>query len=246
MNQQVKSSKDATTRSNNSDKNTITINSQETLGLIEHGSELIIGITTPVGTTFRTKTAFIGTHSHKVILAELPNISDEDLKFFFQEGFWTVVRAISPRGQGGMIQFRSQISHVVRAPFPMMALSIPSTMQLTPLRTEPRYDVNLPAKAHSTNHRIDCDLRDLSRGGCQFVTSALSRPFDIGESVELHIVTRSSKNPVFDPLFGSVCNIKPSPHNIRYGIKLDIRGKNNAKKLLSQLKFDGSKLTLRS
>jgi c-di-GMP-binding flagellar brake protein YcgR len=211
--------------------------------MVEHGGELTIGITTPVGTTFRCKTAFIGTHSNNVILSELPKVSDDDLEFFFQEGFWATVRAISPRGEGAVVHFRSQLQHIFRSPIPMVSLSIPQTMQVTQLRKEPRYDVNLEARVLAESHKLDCEIRDLSKSGCRFITAPLSRPFQVGEEITLHV--QNSKNSHFDPLYGKVCNLQRSLHYARYGIAFSDNGKHNAKVLLGHLKFNGTKLTLK-
>ncbi|KOO12242.1 cation tolerance protein CutA, partial [Vibrio xuii] len=109
MNTQAVDNKDNNVRALSKERNIATVNSLDALAMIEHGGEFTMGITTPVGMTFRCKTAFIGTHSDSIILAELPKVSDNDLNFYFQEGFWSTVRAISPRGEGAVIQFRSQL-----------------------------------------------------------------------------------------------------------------------------------------
>ncbi|NVD08554.1 flagellar brake protein [Vibrio sp. JPW-9-11-11] len=221
------------------------LNSTDALAMVEHGGELTIGISTPVGTTFRCKTSFIGTHSNNVVLAELPKISDEDLEYFFQEGFWATIRAISPRGEGAVIHFRGQLQHVLTAPLPIVALSVPQTMQVTQLRKEPRFDVNLFAKVAAESHRLDCEIRDLSKGGCRFITAPLSRPFQVGEEIALHVKLNTIKGTQFEPLFGKICNLQRSMHYARYGVAFTDNGKDNAKVLLGQLKFNGTKLTLR-
>lgn len=221
------------------------LNSTDALAMVEHGGELTIGISTPVGTTFRCKTSFIGTHSNNVVLAELPKISEDDLEYFFQEGFWATVRAISPRGEGAVIHFRGQLQHVLTSPLPIVALSVPQTMQVTQLRKEPRFDVNLSAKVVAESHRLDCEIRDLSKGGCRFITAPLSRPFQVGEEIALQVQLNTLKDTQFEPLYGKICNLQRSMHYARYGVAFTDSGKNNAKVLLGHLKFNGTKLTLR-
>ncbi|NOH78241.1 flagellar brake protein [Vibrio sp. RE86] len=228
-----------------SDRNVSTLNSTDALSMIEHGSELTMGISTPVGTTFRCKTSFIGTHSDNLVLVELPKVSEDDLNFFFQSGFWVTVRAISPRGEGAIVHFRSQIQHATKSPVPLLTLSIPQTMQVTQLRKEPRFEVNLTARALSNSHKLDCEIRDLSKGGCRFVTPPLSRPFQVGDEVSLNVQITTAKGIHFEPLFGRVCNLQRSLHYARYGMEFTDHGKNNAKLLLGHLKFNGTKLTLR-
>ncbi|MGF1910083.1 flagellar brake protein [Vibrio kasasachensis] len=221
-----------------------TITSVDGLVMLDHGRELNVGIVTPVGTSFRAKSNLIGAHSNHMILIELPKISEDKLLAFFQEGFWATLRAISPRGEGAILTFRSQILHIIRTPIAMMAMSIPQTMQATPLRNEPRYEVNLAAKVHSTNHRIDCEIKDLSKSGCLYVTPSLTRPFNSGEEIEIHIKSSSNKQKEFEPLTGTICNVKQASQKRRYGVVFDSPGKKVAKSLLASLKFDGSKLSL--
>ncbi|MFA0413071.1 PilZ domain-containing protein [Vibrio renipiscarius] len=219
------------------------LNSADALPMIDHGRDVSIGIITPVGNTYRARSHFIGTHSKHMILIELPKISDDDLHAFFQEGFWATIRTISPHGEGAIFSFRSQILHVIKAPIAMVAMSIPQTLQSTPLRSDPRYEVNLPAKAHINEHRIECVLRDLSKSGCLYLTPSLTRPFISGENVELHIRTPGSQY-IFETLTGTICNVKQTAQTRRYGVQFDERGRNNATTLLSLLKFDGNRLSL--
>ncbi|GAB2646729.1 flagellar brake protein [Vibrio panuliri] len=221
-----------------------TIKSIDGLAMLDHGRELSVNIVTPVGTGFRAKSNLIGTHSNHMILLELPKLNEDKLQAFFQEGFWATINAISPRGEGAVLTFRSQILHVIRTPIAMIAMSIPQTMQAAPLRNEPRYEVSLNAKAHSTNHRIDCDIKDLSKSGCLYVTSSLSRPFSVGETVELHLSTEATRGQQFQPLTGRICNVKQASQKRRYGVMFNDEGKKVARALLDNLKFDGSKLSL--
>ncbi|CSA59729.1 Cyclic di-GMP binding protein VCA0042 [Vibrio cholerae] len=43
---------------------------------------------------------------------------------------------------------------------------------------------------------------------------------------------------------GKICNLQRSLHHARYGLEFNEEGRNNAKNLLAQLKFNGTKLTL--
>ncbi|WP_333002151.1 PilZ domain-containing protein [Vibrio coralliilyticus] len=245
MNTQAIANKDQPSRSPSREKSVSTLNSTDALAMLEHGGELTIGITTPVGTTFRSKTTFIGSHSQNLVLAELPKISDDDLDFFFQPGFWAAIRAISHRGEGAIIHFRSQLEHVMTEPVPIVALTAPNAMQVTQLRKEPRYDVNLAARVNASTHRLDCQIRDLSKSGCRFVTAPLSRAFQIGDEIALEVHSSMGKSSKFEPLYGKICNLQSSLHYARYGVQFDENGTTNAKHLLANLKFDGSKLTLR-
>lgn len=221
-----------------------TVNSIDALAMVEHGSELTLSITTPVGTKFLCKTVFIGTHSDTYLLIETPKISADDLNYYFQQGFWIHIRAISSRGEGAKIHFRSQLLHTIQDPLALLVLSIPNTMQVTQLRQEPRYEVNLAARVICENQRSECEVRDLSKNGCRFITPPLSRHWQVGDHVSIDISTERQHSQVFSPLTGRICNLQRSIHHVRYGLKFDESGRESAKTLLGQLKFNGTKLML--
>ncbi|EDP60413.1 hypothetical protein AND4_05834 [Vibrio sp. AND4] len=220
-----------------------TLNSTDAMAMVEHGSEVTLNVTTPVGIKFSTKSTFVGCHSDSTALIELPKISDEDLKFYFQEGFWINVKTYSHRGEGAVIPFRAQLKHRLGAPYPLLVLSLPNTMQVYQLRKEVRYEVNLRSRLQFEQYRAECEIRDLSKSGCRFVTSPMSRTLQVGDLVTLDI-TIPGNNLTIAPLKGKICNLQKSVHYARYGVKFDDFGEANAKNLLGHLKFDGTKLKL--
>lgn len=227
------------------EKGFTSINSTDALGMLEHGGELTITITTPVGRAFSCKTLFIGAHSHNLILAELPNLSIEDTGFFFQSGFWATIRAISPRGKGALVSFKTQLEYVLSNPIPIIAFNIPNTMQVNQLRREPRYSLDLPASVTSQGVKLECQMRDLSVHGCRFVTPPLSKAFQVGDEISLCIHEALAKKHQFQSLSGQVRNSQSSIHYASYGVEFDEKGIEGSKQLLSKLKFSGNKLILR-
>ncbi|MGX9416458.1 PilZ domain-containing protein [Vibrio sp. RC27] len=220
-----------------------TLNSTDALALIEHGSDVTLNMNTPVGTKFVCHSHLIGIHPDNFILTEIPQISKQDLGYYFQEGFWSNIRAISPRGEGAIIVFKSQLQHIIQSPIPMALFSIPNTMQVTQLRREPRFEVNLSGKAISDKYKLDCDIRDISRNGCRFLTSPLGQIYEVGDTVGIHLKIKSDFNLAIDDLIGTVCNTQRSTHYASYGIQFSEVGMKNAEVLLSNLKFTGTKLT---
>ncbi|PMH43143.1 cation tolerance protein CutA [Vibrio sp. 10N.286.49.B3] len=233
-------------KSNKDSSNITTINSTDALEMIEHSSEMTLNVTTPVGIKFITATKFIGVHSSGSILIETPNISDDDFSFYFQPGFWIKVKAFCYRGEGAVVQFRSQLQHSISEPLPMLMLSIPANMQIAQLRKETRYNVNLSAKASFDGNSIDCEIRDLSKGGCRFFTPPLGKPIQIGDQVSISVHSGTTRKTHFSPLKGKVCNSQKSYHYSRYGLEFNNEGHENVKDLLSHLKFDGTKLIFRN
>jgi len=227
------------------DENQSSINSTDAIDMVEHGSELTISLTTPVGIKYMGKTNFIGTHSDNLILMEIPHISEEDQEYFFQEGFWMNVRAISQKGEGALIYFRTQIMHILREPVPIVMVSIPCMMKINQLRKEPRYDVALKSHIKVGKTKIECEVRDLSKGGCRFIISPLAKKYDMGEQVTIYITTSPNSKVKLQPLYGTICNLQSSMHYAKYGLRFSETGQRNVKSLLGMLKFDGVKLTLK-
>lgn len=225
--------------------NESTINSTDAIAMVDHGSELTINLTTPVGIRYMGKTTFVGTHSDNFILLEIPNISEEDQDYFFQEGFWMNIKAISQKGEGALIYFRTQIMHILKEPIPLIMVTIPGLMKINQLRKEPRYDVALKAHAEVGQTKLECEVRDLSKGGCRFITSPLAKKYDVGEEVVINIITPPNSKVKLLPLYGTICNLQSSMHYAKYGIKFSETGQTHVKSLLGLLKFDGVKLTLK-
>ncbi len=160
------------------------------------------------------------------------------------------VRAISQKGEGGaLIHFRSQIMHILLEPVPIIMISIPGMMKINQLRKEPRYDVNLKAHAVTESLRLECEIRDLSKGGgCRFITSPLAKHFDVGgDYITVNIPPTPNGSKVqLSPLSGTICNLQSSMHYAKYGLKFDEEGLKNVQGILSHLKFDGGvKLSLK-
>ncbi|WP_115720381.1 PilZ domain-containing protein [Gallaecimonas mangrovi] len=220
------------------------LNSTDALAMIEHGSELVLNVTTPVGARFSCKTAFIGTHSTHYLLVEAPKVRPDYFEHYFQEGFWVNIRAISPRGEGAELYFRSQLLHLLTDPLPVMALSIPHMMKVAQLRREARYDVKLAGKIVTDTHKNECELRDLSKSGCRFVTHPLGKGYQLDEPLSINLYRDDNQNQQFPALTGTVCNLQRSLHYSIYGLKFDPLGSANAASILEQLTFDGSKLAL--
>lgn len=227
------------------EKGFTSINSTDALSMLVHGGELTVIINTPVGRAFSCKTLFIGAHSHNLILAELPNLSLEDTGFFFQSGFWATIRAISPRGEGALVSFKTQLEYVLHSPIPIVAFNIPNTMQINQLRREPRYNLDLPASVKYQGVKMECQMRDLSMHGCRFVTPPLSKAFQVGEEIIVCIHEALARKHQFQSMSGKIRNSQSSIHYASYGIEFDEEGVEGSKLLLSKLKFSGNKLILR-
>jgi len=222
-----------------------TINSTDALDMINHGSDVVISIITPVGTKFIGKTHFVGFHSQSYIFLEAPDMTDDKFEYFFQEGFNINVRALSQKGEGATINFKSQIMHVLTEPVAMIMISVPGRMLVHQLRKEARYDVALKGKVYIGSQKVECEIRDVSKGGCRFITGALMKNYDVGDQVSIEIITSVKTRVKLQSLEGQVCNLQSSQHYAKYGLKFDETGRASVRLLLACLQFNGTQLALK-
>ncbi|MEZ9232110.1 flagellar brake protein [Vibrio amylolyticus] len=237
----IEATKKEMASSGRSDGVVSTINSTDALDMVEHGSELTMTISTPIGRKYQCASRFLGTHPDNLVLVETPHLPKDEFEFFFQTGFKLNVRAISPRGEGAKIHFQSQIQHIVQEPISMIAISVPNSMRVTQLRKEARYDINLMGAVLQDSGNTQCEIRDLSKSGCRFFTPPLGKSFQVGDEVTIGL-HRTLEQPKCPPLIGTICNLQRSAHYSRYGLEFSEEGKANVKTLLSYLKFNGTKL----
>lgn len=222
-----------------------TVNGVNALEMLEHGTEMTINVETPVGISCRYQTKFIGVHAGTLLVIEIPRISRDEYNLFFREGFWMTIRTIATRGEGATLTFKAQIENVVNAPIAFFTVTSPRTMQLSPLRAEARFDVNLPAKIYRDSQQVECEIRDLSREGCAFIVPLLSPSFKTGNKVSLELTCTLSADTPLGLLHGTICNSHRNKQYTKYGVRFDEDNIVMAKSLLSRLQFNGSKLVPR-
>lgn len=238
--------KDISRKLSQSQKSEDSINSSDAIEMISHGSEFNINVSTPIGMTFASKAKFIGCHSSNLILLEVPDISKEKSELFFQEGFWMNVRAFSQKGEGATIKFRSQIMHILAGKVPMIVISIPSIMKIKQLRKEARYEVSLTGYVSINGKKIEAEVRDISKSGCRFFIGPLNKSFDIGEDATIDIVNTSIGKGQNILLSGRLHNAQSTRHYAKYGLKFDRDGEDNAKILLANMRFNGTKFVFKN
>lgn len=220
----------------------IKLDSADALAILEHGCEITLHVTTPVGTTFRVSARLIGTYSDTTLLIEPPQLSVEELKTYFQEQFWVNGRTFSPQGEGAEVHFRAQIKYVVDRPLAYIALKPRNKMVVKQSRKEPRYQLNLQGEARSKTLKTQCEVQDLSIGGCRFVTEPQSQPFQIGETIEISLLATQEDYGQLAPLYGRICNLSNSQSDARYGLEFDQKGRASARLILTSLKASLSEL----
>ncbi len=211
--------------------------------LIKSSSVVTISIKTPLGRIFRCETAFIGTNSHDYLLFEMPAISKKEIEMYLLEGFNISIKAISDRGEGAVVRFTSKIEHLILKPIGLLVINMPHSMVLTPLRSEPRFEVNLQGKAVLPERQLQVELQDLSHKGCCFQHSIHGPEISLNQKINLFIMNPTLKT--YFQLSGSVKSINRIGVFCQYGVMFDQQGRSNTKLLLKQLVFDGTGLSFK-
>ncbi|UTV29136.1 flagellar brake protein [Photobacterium atrarenae] len=212
--------------------------------MIQHGSEVTFSIKTPLGRLLRAETIFVGSNGTDSIVLEYPVVSQQAALDYFHEGFWITVKAISEKGEGAQISFKTQIAHLVKKPIRLLILDMPRSVDLLQLRSEARYDVQLQGRISLGQRVLLVDFKDLSKNGCCFRYDLNGPQFEEGRKL-----TVSIKNPQTNKnyhLSGYIKSIHRSAGANNCGMLFDEFGLEQVKMLLAQLIFDGSKLSFKS
>ncbi|MGR5149681.1 PilZ domain-containing protein [Photobacterium alginatilyticum] len=220
-----------------------TISGNQGIAMVRHGSEVTISIKTPLGRLYRIETVFIGSNSSDEIFFELPEVSKSVIDEYFDQGFWLTVKAISEKGEGAIVNFKTQIMYTILKPTRLLVLELPRTMGLLQLRSEPRYDVKLQGKIALAQRELLVDFKDLSKNGCCFYQD-INGP-QLREDMAIVVMIQNPASGKVFTLTGLVKSVHRSGSQNYYGMLFDLDGQKQAKALLAQLIFDGSKLSFK-
>lgn len=220
------------------------IKTSEAINLMSSTCSANISITLPVGGQLSTKCKTIGFHSGRLLLVEVPELKKMEMTEFMREGFWAKMKVFTGRGNGSVLSFRCQIAHVITTPLPLIALSIPTSMQQQQIRRSPRFEVDLPCTLQRGALNIEAKLRDISKQGCLVETSLLSKMQPIGNKFHISFPLFSHHFSGMDDLYCTIRGAERGFSGIQYGVEFDDKSQVNAKIILSLLTFDGNKLTI--
>ncbi|MCK6264142.1 flagellar brake protein [Vibrio sp. ZSDE26] len=202
-------------------------------------SDIAFVISTPTGKVLKCRSKFIGIHPNNLLLLEKPDVSPQEFTVFFQRGYAIKACAISQKGEGARIYFKSKIEYVVDAgPECLVLISLPKATQLaTGLRSEARLEIALDGLLDPEGHKYLCHIRDISNTGCQVVTDRDTNNYKLGNIVEVKILDGDcpDKSALVS---GIVKNKKLSSQYWTYGIQFDDGSKDVANELLEKLSFD--------
>lgn len=209
------------------------------MDFIQHGTEAQLEIVTPLGQTYKFTTNFIGFDNQQFIFFNLPTIRPSEIEDFFVQGFNIDVEGVSESGEGALIKFRSKIEHVVRAPVPLLILKLPQQAKLIQLRNETRYELRLQGVIQLANRKLEVVLNDVSANGCGFSFDSIAPVFEMDHRVVIEVTNKRSDDTF--ALSGSIRNARRARGKQSYGVVFDDVGRDNCRRLLSLLIYDGSR-----
>ncbi|MGF1753171.1 flagellar brake protein [Vibrio makurazakiensis] len=202
-------------------------------------SEFAFNVATPTGNTLRCRSKFIGIHSNNLLLLEKPDVSPQDFALFFQRGYPIKACAISQKGEGARIYFKSKIEYVVQAgPNCILFISLPTATQVKQgLRSDARLEITLSGILAPDKQKYLCEVRDISESGCQIVTDRAVNEYNVGHGVDIKILDndKSEDSPI---LSGIVKNKKLSSQYWKYGVQFNDQSLDKAKEITERLNFD--------
>jgi c-di-GMP-binding flagellar brake protein YcgR len=136
-------------------------------------------------TTVKSKmsTTLVGVKPNKYLIVEQPTV--RGLPYRMEEGTdWSA----NFLNKGTIVGFSARVLGASRHPYPLVFFNYPDQAELTSLRQDKRYPVNLKAVCHlvepvETGRKPEAGLvRDISEGGCQMLTGSR---FNVGDLLEL-------------------------------------------------------------
>lgn len=144
----------------------VSISSDKALPLLLPGTPITLDV--PLGHQFseKIKTLFVGRQLNSALLFQIPTSIYPDTKKILREGTPLAVRGISNQGEGAVLGFRTTVLRHYSPPNPMVALSIPETMQVRQLRSEPRFELDIPMTIDIDNYSFSGNITDISCSGC--------------------------------------------------------------------------------
>ncbi|MBV7314496.1 flagellar brake protein [Shewanella sp. NIFS-20-20] len=217
-----------------------TISGLHALEMIIQGDDAILDILTPLNKRLTLSTALIGSDKQEFLLFSLPHLTCQQRERFLYEGFRLVVTLVSERGDGARLRFVSRIKHIITQPLAMLVVELPSIMQMTPMRQENRFDLDMSAHIVMPNRKVEVQLKNMSVKGCRFSYDQIAPSFDVGAKINIEVISPTSG--AFS-LSGMLKNCRRYRGAAVYGMQFTAQTQEISRSLLNELVFDGQKMT---
>ena len=155
------------------------------LQLLPISTKVVFDICHSTESKVQLKSTYIGLQVNHALLFQFPKSKNIVCSSFLPEGNIINVKAVSTQGEGIILSFKTTILRLYPAPFPMLATSIPESIQLQLIRKEPRFNMDLAAKMRWETSEVNGEIEDISCNGCCFVTSELLDDLKKSENADL-------------------------------------------------------------
>ena len=225
----------STARDKDTLKESHVLNGEDAFAQVSAMSDMAYNITTPTGKVLRCRSKYIGMHSNNLLFIESPVVTPQEFAVFFQRGYPIKACAISQKGEGARIYFKSKIEYVIQAGInSIVILSLPSATQIEyNLRSEARLEICLEGILEPEGKKFLCEIRDISPHGCQVVVNRSAREYKVGNPIELQILSDNSPT-----LSGIIKNKKRSNQYWKYGVLFDGCSQQTSMGMVEKLNFD--------
>lgn len=211
------------------------------LSLVASLSDIACCIVSPKEESIRFRAKYIGMLSGNLILLEAININDDVINAFIKTEHYVKACALSPRGEGSKVFFRSRIRHIIAlGKRRILVLSLPKDAKVKHgIRSQARLDTVLRGVISPSDESIDCEIHDFSTQGCQLLLSLDCPAFKKDETIvlQLHDDLEPDKLHL---LQGSIKNTTRSNQHRKYGVHFLSESHDTAVNILNRMTFDVS------
>ncbi|MCL9781796.1 PilZ domain-containing protein [Vibrio sp. S4M6] len=214
---------------------------EDALSLVSPLSDLAFYIATANQKPLKCRSKYVGMHSHNYVLFETPDITQEQFQLYFQKGNPIKACALSQKGEGARIYFKSQLEFIMPlegSGKSIVFITLPTEADAVfGLRAEARLEILIPGIINPEEDKHACVIRDFSASGCQVVIDLENKSYKLGDSIEIKLDDEEENETV---LHGTIKNKKRSNHYWKYGVQFKEESCETSCELLNRLSFDES------
>ncbi|MCL9782477.1 PilZ domain-containing protein [Vibrio sp. S4M6] len=216
-----------------------TASGEYAMSLVSSSSEIAFYVAAANNETLRCRTKYIGVHSQNLLLLESPPISPDKFSQFIKKGHRVKACALSQRGEGAKIYFKSAIEHIMPlGKKSILFISLPKEAHIKyGIRAEARLEIALNGVVNPESNSSQCEIRDFSGRGCQMFIALDQEEYQKEDPVELQIQDDSHTEDSIR-LQGVIKNKKRSNQYWKYGVMISEESNEAAQDMLERLSFD--------
>ncbi len=173
----------------------------------------------PAGLGERFKSAFVGMERGKFLIAKIPRIPGVGEHLYVDKG--VTVRYLH---EGNVYGFETEVQWVATAPFRLLFLKYPVTLETLNLRNSQRLDCYLPSAVKLGEDWHDGMILNISAGGCQLALESKGPrelpPVTADDQVMLEFKMFGTEQPIM--IGGMARNVNlNSANRLTMGVKFD-------------------------